>query len=93
MRRLYRSTKDKKLAGICGGLGEYMNADSNMIRLVFILLLLITGFFPFGLTYIVAWIILPEDVMLKEEAAKGSDVKPKPKSRAKPKAKEKASSK
>lgn len=92
MKRLYRSTKDKKLAGICGGLGEYMNADSNMIRLVFILLLLITGFFPFGLTYIVAWIILPEDVMLKEGAEKGNEAKPKPKSRAKAKAKEKTTS-
>lgn len=81
------------MAGICGGLGEYMNADSNVIRLVFILLLLITGFFPFGLTYIVAWIILPEDVMLKKENPKENEAKPKPKSRAKPGAKEKATSK
>jgi phage shock protein C len=81
MRRLYRSTKDKKLAGICGGLGEYMNADSNLIRLIFVLLLLVTGFIPFGLTYIVAWIILPEDTMVNEEQEEKS--KPKPKSKPK----------
>ena len=81
MKRLYRSTKDKKLAGICGGLGEYMNADSNLIRLVFVLLLLVTGFVPFGLTYIVAWIILPEDTKPKEE----QEEKPKPKPKTQPK--------
>lgn len=84
MKRLYRSTTDKKLAGICGGLGEYLDADANLIRLIFVLLLLITGFVPFGLTYVVAWIILPEDTMLqenqKESAKPKSPNKPKPKS-------------
>jgi len=79
MKRLYRSTTDKKLGGVCGGLGEYMNADTNLIRLVFVLLLLVTGFIPFGLTYIVAWIILPEDTMVKEEQSE----KPKPKQKTK----------
>ena len=82
MKRLYRSTKDKKLAGICGGIGEYLNADSNLIRLVFVLLLLVTGFVPFGLTYVVAWIVLPEDTMVNE----GQEVKPKAKPKTKPKA-------
>jgi phage shock protein C len=80
MKRLYRSTTDKKLGGVCGGLGEYMNADTNLIRLVFVLLLLVTGFVPFGLTYIVAWIILPEDTIAKEEQSEKS--KPKPKTKA-----------
>jgi phage shock protein C len=66
MKRLYRSVSDKKLGGVCGGLGDYMNADANLIRLVFVLLLLVTGFLPFGLTYIVAWIILPEDTSMRE---------------------------
>ena len=81
MKRLYRSTKDKKISGICGGIGEYLNADSNLIRLIFVLLLLVTGFIPFGLTYIVAWIILPEDTMVNEE----QEEKPKPKPKTKPK--------
>jgi len=80
MKRLYRSTTDKKLGGVCGGLGDYMNADANLIRLVFVLLLLVTGFVPFGLTYIVAWIILPEDIAVREE--EGEEPKPKTKATA-----------
>ena len=53
MKRFYRSTKDQKLAGICGGLGEEFNIDSNLIRLALILATLVTGFFPFVLTYII----------------------------------------
>lgn len=77
MKRLYRSTTDKKLGGVCGGLAEYMNADTNLIRLAFVLLLLVTGFVPFGLTYIVAWIILPEDTNVRE--AQKEEPKPKTK--------------
>lgn len=82
MKRLYRSTRDKKLAGICGGLGEYLNADSNLIRLIFVLLFFFTGFVPAALTYIVAWFILPEDTMVKgaSEAAEQPE-KEKPKKR------------
>ncbi len=84
MKRLYRSTRDKKLAGICGGLGEYLEADSNVIRLIFILLFFITSFVPVGLTYIVAWIILPEDTMRKKEPKETSKAKPAEKPKEKP---------
>ena len=67
MKRFYRSTKDSKLAGICGGLGEEFNIDSNLIRLFLILATFITGFFPFVLTYIIAWFILPEDNLISEK--------------------------
>ena len=59
MKKIYRSTTDKKIAGICGGLGEYTNTDSTLWRLVFILLLL-PGGVPGLLLYIVMWIIVPE---------------------------------
>src|SRR3990167_1575365 len=45
-RKLYRSRKDKRIAGICGGLGSYFRCDSNIIRLIFVILLFFTGFFP-----------------------------------------------
>ncbi|MFQ5584501.1 MAG: PspC domain-containing protein [Calditrichia bacterium] len=67
MKRFYRSTKDQKIAGICGGLGEVFNIDSNIIRLLLILATLVSGFFPFVLTYIIAWIILPEDYLVTEK--------------------------
>jgi phage shock protein C len=50
MKKLYRSKEDKKLAGICGGLGEYLNADPTLLRLIFVLLLFVSGFLPMIIT-------------------------------------------
>ena len=61
MKRLYRSQKDRKIAGIFGGLGDYYNVDSNLLRLIAVLLFLISGFFPVLITYIIAWLILPDE--------------------------------
>lgn len=61
MKRLYRSKKDKKIAGICGGLGAYLDADPTLIRLILILLCFITGIIPIGLTYLIGWAIIPEN--------------------------------
>jgi len=60
-RRLYRSVKDRKLGGVCGGLGEYLGADPTVIRLVWALLTVFPGFIVCGLlAYLVAWIVIPE---------------------------------
>jgi len=59
VRKLYRSSHDKMLAGICGGLGEMFSVDSTMIRLVVAALAL----FTLGtavVVYILGWIIIPE---------------------------------
>lgn len=37
-KKLYRSNTDKKLAGVCGGLGEYFQIDPVIIRLIFVLI-------------------------------------------------------
>jgi phage shock protein PspC (stress-responsive transcriptional regulator) len=37
-RRLYRSRTDRKLAGVCGGLAQYVNMDPTVIRVVFVVL-------------------------------------------------------
>lgn len=46
------------VAGGCGGLAEYLDADPTMVRLVTVLAILFTGV-P-ALAYLVAWIIIPE---------------------------------
>lgn len=66
MTRLYRSTQDKKLAGICGGLGEIYNLDANIIRIALVILFVFSGFFPIGIIYLAAWVILPEDIALND---------------------------
>ena len=56
MKKLYRSSTDKKIAGVCGGIAEYMNVDSTIVRLVAVLLV----FWGAGLlAYIVAALIMP----------------------------------
>ncbi|MBI3004142.1 MAG: PspC domain-containing protein [Ignavibacteriales bacterium] len=60
MKKLYRSQKDRKIAGICGGLGEYLDVDPTIIRLMVIVFGLGTGIFPFLIGYIIGWFIIPE---------------------------------
>jgi phage shock protein C len=59
MKKLYRSREDQKLGGVIGGLGEYFEVDSNLLRLVSILVCFFTGIIPILLTYLIAWAILP----------------------------------
>ena len=59
MKKLYRSQKDKMIAGICGGLGEMFEIDSTLIRLALVFIGLATGVLPIIVAYIVGWIIIP----------------------------------
>lgn len=58
-KKLYRSRKNRMIAGVASGIGEYLNIDPTVIRLLFLLLLFGGGS---GLIlYIVLWIIIPEE--------------------------------
>ena len=58
-KRLYRSRKSRILGGVCGGLGEYLGIDPNLIRLLWIALTLVNGM---GfILYIIAWVLIPEE--------------------------------
>ena len=60
MQRLYRSKKERILGGVCAGLGEHLNVDPTVIRLVWAVVTLLS--FGTGIIiYILAWIIIPED--------------------------------
>ena len=56
-KKLYRSSTDKKIAGVCGGIAEYMNVDSTIVRLIAVLLVFGCG--SGLLAYIVAALIIP----------------------------------
>ena len=58
MKKLYKSTKDRKIAGVCGGIADYMRVDSTIVRLIAIVL--VFGWGSGLLAYIVAAIIMPE---------------------------------
>ncbi|PID30791.1 PspC domain-containing protein [Candidatus Saccharibacteria bacterium] len=57
-KRLYRSQTDKKIAGVCGGLGDYTDIDPTIWRLIFVLLAL-PGGLPGIAPYVLLWIIVP----------------------------------
>jgi phage shock protein C len=59
-KRLVRSTNDRKIAGVCGGLADYFDLDPIIIRVVWVLLFLCAG--TGLLAYIVLWIVLPEGI-------------------------------
>ncbi len=60
VRKLYRSSHDKMIAGICGGFAEMFSVDSTLIRLGVVFLGLITAIVPLAVVYVIAWIIIPE---------------------------------
>jgi phage shock protein PspC (stress-responsive transcriptional regulator) len=59
MKRLTLSDTDRKIAGVCGGIAEYIDVDPTIVRLVTVVLGIITGIIPFFIGYILAWIIVP----------------------------------
>ncbi len=63
MPKLYRSEKDKWIAGVLGGLGEYLGVDATLLRLAFIVFCLATGGVPGIIGYILAVIIIPKPPM------------------------------
>ncbi len=60
MKRIYRSQEDKKIAGILGGLGELLDIDPTLFRLLFVFIGLATGVIPLAVAYLVGWIIIPK---------------------------------
>ena len=58
MRRLYRSTQERMLAGVLGGIAQYFNIDPTLVRLLFVGLLFMS-FGSFSLLYVISVIIIP----------------------------------
>jgi len=58
-KKLYRSKTDRRIAGVCGGLAEYLGIDSLVVRLIF-LAMLIFGIFPIVFLYLIMWVVMPE---------------------------------
>lgn len=58
-KRLYLSATDYKIAGVCGGIAEYFNVDSVLVRIIYILIDIATGVVPGIIAYLLAWAIMP----------------------------------
>jgi len=63
-KKLYRSRDDRMIAGVCGGLADYFNVDSSLIRLAVLFIFLFQGV---GLiVYIIAWLVMSEEPVKNE---------------------------
>ena len=59
VKRLMRSSRDKKIGGVCAGLADYFDLDPTIVRIVWLLAFLCGG--AGLLVYIVLWIVMPLD--------------------------------
>jgi phage shock protein PspC (stress-responsive transcriptional regulator) len=56
-----RSVVDCKIAGVCGGIAEYLEIDSTLVRLIWVLLILMpVPIVPAFIGYFVAWLVMPQ---------------------------------
>lgn len=60
-KKLYRSSTNVKISGVCGGIGEYFDIDPTLIRLAWILGSIITGFIMGIIAYVICVCIIPVD--------------------------------
>lgn len=59
-RKLYRSVRNRMIAGVCAGLGEYLSIDPTVMRLIFVLLFFATGTIMFWV-YLIMALIVPNE--------------------------------
>lgn len=57
--RLYRARRDRVIGGVAAGLGDYLNLDPVLVRIIFVILTLFHGIGLF--IYIIMWIVVPEN--------------------------------
>ena len=58
--KLYRSTDNRMLAGVCGGIAEFFGLDATLIRVVYVSLSVFSAAFPGLLLYILLVLIIPQ---------------------------------
>ncbi len=59
-KKLFRTVEDKKIAGVCGGIGKYFNIDPTIIRIIFVVLAL-PGGLPGVIPYGIMWLVVPKN--------------------------------
>ena len=73
-KRLYRSRKERQLAGVCGGVADYLGVDPTLVRLLWVIFAIAGG--PGVLLYVMMAAIVPEEpefLQAEAEKAKNDD--------------------
>lgn len=58
-RRLFRSGRHRIIAGVCGGIAEYLDVDPTVIRVLYVIVSILTGIVPGILAYIILMFVVP----------------------------------
>ena len=66
VKRLYRSRRERQLAGVCGGIAEYIELDPTVVRVIYLAGTIVTGFFPGILIYFVLALIMPQEPLTRD---------------------------
>lgn len=61
MKRLYRSRSQKMIAGVCGGIAEYFDADPTVVRVVYVIGSVFSAAFPGIIIYLILMFIIPSE--------------------------------
>ena len=64
-RRLYRSEDNRWIAGVIGGVGEYLGISADKLRLVYVVLAIFSAGFPGLLVYLVLWFLMPLEPVIR----------------------------
>lgn len=59
--RLHRSVNDRVVAGVCGGIAQWLGWDISLVRILYVLISLFSAAFPGIIVYLILWVIMPED--------------------------------
>jgi phage shock protein PspC (stress-responsive transcriptional regulator) len=57
---LKRSRRSRVIAGVCGGLAEWLGWDANLVRVLYVLVSVLSAAFPGIIVYIVLWVVMPD---------------------------------
>jgi phage shock protein C len=63
-KKLMRSRSDRKIAGVCSGLAQYLELDTSLVRILWFFITLACGIVPGVVAYLLGWIIIPEEPLL-----------------------------
>jgi len=59
--RLHRSRSQKLIAGVCGGLAEWLGWDATLVRILYVVGSILSAAFPGILIYVILWLVMPEE--------------------------------
>jgi phage shock protein PspC (stress-responsive transcriptional regulator) len=57
---LYRSRRNKMVAGVCGGIAEALGWDVTLVRILYVAISVCSAAFPGTIAYLVLWLVIPE---------------------------------